>query len=201
MDQLEHDRSAILEAGIAEISEHGLDGASMASIATRATVPQDAVDAYLPNKQALLDEVVGWMVESVSPMAQLRYDPARPFAQQLRELAELEMELIFDPKKIPLSRIVQGEAMRAPGRGMELLMRFADKEGSIQRWFVDAAADGQLGDLAPNVAADTFTGMLKTPHYWVSIILWAPPPDAAVQREVIDRACEFLLCRLQKQPA
>lgn len=197
MDQHNEEHDAILDAGIAELSEHGLEGANLASIAARAGVSQEAVDARIPSKQALLEAVVDWMVGQTTPMIALRYDPARPFAEQLRELAALEMQLIYDPKQIPLSRVLMFEAARSPEAGPQVLMRFAEKESSIHRWFVDASADGKLGDLPADVASDAFTALLKTPYYWMSVIVWQPPPDAQVQQEVIDRACQFLLCRVR----
>lgn len=197
-DQHSNEHSAILEASIAELSENGLEGASLDSVATRAGVSKEVLDAHLPTKDALLEAVVNWMVGLTSPMIQLRYDPARPFDEQLRELAEMEMGLIYDPKQIPLSRVLMFEVSRLPGQGAEILMRFAEKESSIHRWFVDAAADGKLGDLAPNVATDAFTALLKTPYYWMSVIVYQPGPDAETQKAVIDNACQFLLCRIAK---
>ncbi|MBL8264331.1 MAG: TetR/AcrR family transcriptional regulator C-terminal domain-containing protein [Xanthomonadaceae bacterium] len=201
MSQDSIERSAILEASIDELSEKGLEGSSLESVAERTGLSQEAVARHVGTKQALFEMVVDWMVDVASPVAQLRYDPARPFAEQLRELAVMEMALIYDPRQIPLSRVLMFEAARSPDMGPQVLMRFAEKESNIHRWFVDAAADGKLGDLAPDVAADTFTGLLKTPYYWMAVIVWQPEPDADTQNVIIDRACEFLLCRIAKPVA
>jgi TetR/AcrR family transcriptional regulator of autoinduction and epiphytic fitness len=191
-------RAAMLDAGIAELAEHGLAGASMEAIATGAGVSKRTLYKHFSSKQAVLEAVLVLMIERVDPLSRLHYDSSREFAEQLREVGQREMQLICDPDFIRLSRVLMVECMRSEVQSHQLMQRFGEKENSLYHWFHEAGLAGKLGTLDSRVAADTFVAVLKSPTYWFSVIAWAPSPKKAVQARLIDEACLTLLGRLRQ---
>lgn len=189
-------RNAMLDAGIAELAEQGLAGASMESIASRAEVSKRTLYKHFPSKEAVFEAVLLLLIERVAPLGELHFDKKRDFAEQLREIAVLEMLLICDPDFIRLSRVLMVECMRSEERSLTLMAQFGEKEHGLFRWFSEAGKAGRLGKLDPRAAADTFMAMLKSSTYWHSVIAWQPPPDKATQKRVIDEACLTLISRL-----
>jgi TetR/AcrR family transcriptional regulator, regulator of autoinduction and epiphytic fitness len=189
-------RNAMLDAGIAELAEQGLAGASMESIATRAEVSKRTLYKHFPSKEAVFEAVLLLLIERVAPLGKLHFDKKRDFAEQLHEIAGLEMQLICDPDFIRLSRVLMVECMRSEERSLTLMAQFDEKEHGLFRWFSEAGKAGKLGKLDPRTTADTFMAMLKSSIYWHSVIAWQPPPDKAMQKRVIDEACLTLISRL-----
>jgi TetR/AcrR family transcriptional regulator of autoinduction and epiphytic fitness len=191
-------RNAMLDAGIAELAEQGLAGASMESIATRAEVSKRTLYKHFPSKDAVFEAVLALMIERVDPLGKLHYDKQRDFAEQLRELAEKEMQLICDPDFVRLSRVLMVECMRSEAQSQKLMAQFGEKENGLFRWFSEAGDAGKLGKLDPRASADLFIAMLKSSTYWYSVIAWQPTPDQPTQAHIIDEACLTLLSRLQQ---
>jgi TetR/AcrR family transcriptional regulator of autoinduction and epiphytic fitness len=189
-------RNAMLDAGIAELAEQGLAGASMESIASRAEVSKRTLYKHFPSMEAVFDAVLALLIERVDPLGKLHYDKQRDFAEQLREIAVQEMQLICDADFVRLSRVLMVECMRSEERSLQLMAQFGEKENGLFRWFSEAGKAGKLGKLAPRATADLFVAMLKSCSYWHSVIAWQPPPNKATQKRVIDEACLTLLSRL-----
>lgn len=192
-------RAAMLDAGIAELAEHGLAGASMEAIATGAGVSKRTLYKHFPSKEAVLAAVLALLIERVEPLSRRHYEKARDFAEQLREVGQQEMQLICDPDFIRLSRVLMVECMRSEAQSLRLMQQFGEKEHSLYHWFQEAGEAGHLGELDARVAADTFVAVLKSPTYWFSVIAWVPSPQKAVQARLVDEACLTLLSRLHQQ--
>jgi TetR/AcrR family transcriptional regulator, regulator of autoinduction and epiphytic fitness len=189
-------RQALLDAGIDELMMQGLAGASMEAIANRAAVSKRTLYKYFPSIDAVFSEVVDLMIARVEPLGRLRFDAGRAFEEQLREIAQKEMQLICDEQYTRLSRVIMIEAMRSRDQSARLLARFHEKEIGLYRWFADAHAAGKLDDIAPALAADMFTGLLKSCIYWQSVIGWQAVPDQTAQATMIDEACRMFVARL-----
>ena len=189
-------RNAMLDAGIAELAEQGLAGASMESIATRAEVSKRTLYKHFPSKEAVFEAVLLLLIERVAPLGKLLFDKKRDFAEQLHEIAGQEMQLICDPDFIRLSRVLMVECMRSEQRSRTLMAQFGEKEHGLFGWFSEAGNAGKLGKLDPRATADTFVAMLKSSTYWHSVIAWQPAPNKAMQKRVIDEACLTLMSRL-----
>jgi TetR/AcrR family transcriptional regulator, regulator of autoinduction and epiphytic fitness len=189
-------RQDVLDAGIDELMAQGLAAASMEAIATRAAVSKRTLYKYFPSIDAVFSEVVDLMIARVEPLGRLRFDTKRDFGEQLREIAQKEMQLICDEQYTRLSRVIMIEAMRSQEQSARLLARFHEKELGLYRWFADAHDAGKLGDIAPALAADMFTGLLKSCTYWHSVIGWQPAPDDDAQAAMIDETCRMFVARL-----
>ena len=191
-------RNAMLNAGIAELAEHGLAGASMESIAARAEVSKRTLYKHFPSKEAVLEAVLTLLMERVDPLSKLHYDSQRDFIEQLRDVGVREMQLICDPDFIRLSRVLMVECMRSEAQSQRLMEKFGEKENSVYHWFHEAGEAGKLGKLDANVAADIFVALLKSSAYWFSVIAWQPAPKKVEQARLIDEACLTLMSRLKQ---
>ena len=87
-------RQDVLDAGIDELMAQGLAAASMEAIAARAAVSKRTLYKYFPSIDAVFSEVVDLMIARVEPLGRLRFDTKRDFGEQLREIAQKEMQLI-----------------------------------------------------------------------------------------------------------
>ena len=190
-------RNAMLDAGIAELAEHGLAGASMESIATRAEVSKRTLYKHFPSKEAVLEAVLKLLMERVDPLSKLHYDAERDFMEQLREVGAHEMQLICDADFIRLSRVLMVECMRSKAQSQRLMDKFGEKENGLYHWFDEAGKVGQLGTLDSRVAADVFVAVLKSSTYWISVIAWQPTPKKREQVRLIDEACLTLVSRMK----
>ena len=190
-------RNAMLDAGIAELAEHGLAGASMESIATRAEVSKRTLYKHFPSKEAVLEAVLKLLMERVDPLSKLHYDAERDFMEQLREVGAHEMQLICDADFIRLSRVLMVECMRSKAQSQRLMDKFGEKENGLYHWFDEAGKAGQLGKLDSRVAADVFVAVLKSSTYWISVIAWQPTPKKREQARLIDEACLTLVSRMK----
>jgi TetR/AcrR family transcriptional regulator of autoinduction and epiphytic fitness len=190
-------RQAMLDAGIAELAEHGLAGASMESIANRAGVSKRTLYKHFPSKDAVLEAVLTLLMERVDPLSKLHYDRQRDFIEQLGEVGMQEMQLICDPDFIRLSRVLMVECMRSEAQSRRLTEKFGEKENSVYHWFEQAGEAGQLGTLDPKLAADIFVALLKSSAYWFCVIAWQPAPEKAEQARLVEEACLTLSGRVQ----
>jgi TetR/AcrR family transcriptional regulator of autoinduction and epiphytic fitness len=190
-------RNAMLDAGIAELAEHGLAGASMEAIATRAEVSKRTLYKHFPSKEAVLEAVLQLLMERVDPLSKLHYDSQRDFIEQLREIGKHEMQLICDADFLKLSRVLMVECMRSEVQSKRLIEKFGEKENGLYHWFHEAGKAGQLGTLDARVAADVFVAVLKSTTYWMSVIAWQPTPKKREQARLIDEACLTLVSRLK----
>ena len=190
-------RQAMLDAGIVELAEHGLAGASMESIATRAEVSKRTLYKHFPSKDAVLEAVLTLLMERVDPLSKLHYERQRDFIEQLREIGAKEMQLICDPDFIRLSRVLMVECMRCEAQSQRLMEKFGEKENSVYHWFQQAGDAGELGKLDARLAADIFVALLKSSAYWFAVIAWQPAPKKTEQARLIEEACLTLLSRLQ----
>lgn len=190
-------RRAMLDAGIVELAERGLAGASMESIASRAAVSKRTLYKHFPSKEAVLEAVLALLIERVDPLSKLHYDSQRDFIEQLRDVGVHEMQLICDPDFVRLSRVLMVECMRSKAQSQQLMTRFGEKEHSVYHWFQQAGDAGQLGKLDARVAGDIFMALLKSSTYWFAVIAWQPAPKKAEQTRLVDEACLTLVSRLQ----
>lgn len=186
----------MLCAAIDEFTEFGLGAATMEGVASRAEVSKRTLYKHFPNKLLLFDAVVDLLLERISPLGKLTYDPAQKFGPQLRDVARQEMQLLCDPAFVRLSRIVMIECMRSQAQSQRLMQKFDTVECAMYAWFTSAGAAGVLGELEPQLAAELFLAPLKGLAYWHQAIIWQPPLDAETQQRVIDEACEGLLRRV-----
>lgn len=190
-------RNAMLDAGIAELAEHGLAGASMEAIATRAEVSKRTLYKHFPSKEAVLEAVLQLLMERVDPLSKLHYDSQRDFIEQLREIGKHEMQLLCDADFLRLSRVLMVECMRSQAQSKRLIDKFGEKENGLYHWFQEAGTAGQLGTLDARVAADVFVAVLKSTTYWMSVIAWQPTPKKREQARLIDEACLTLMGRMK----
>lgn len=124
-------RAAMLDAGIAELAEHGLAGASMQAIATGAGVAKRTLYTHFPSKEAVLEGVLARLIERIDPLSRLHYDGARGFSEQLHAVGQHEMQPICAPEFIRLSRVLMVKCVRFEAQSKRLMQPFGEKENRL----------------------------------------------------------------------
>ena len=137
----------ILEAAIAEFTEHGYTGARIARIAQRAGAAKGTVYLYYATKGELFEAMVREVISPViSDLGRTLDDWRGSWADLLRHLiGHLYQQLVDDPTRRGIMRILIAEGARFPE-----LPRFYHRE-------VIARAQGLVGEiLRRGVAAGEF---------------------------------------------
>lgn len=116
-------RGLILDAAVALVDQEGLDGLSMRKLGAALGVEAMTLYHYLPNKAALLDGLVEWVVQHSATATAL--DGGLPWDQALRRYAEtLRTTLLGHPGVLPLfftRPVVTPQALKALESGLRVL--------------------------------------------------------------------------------
>ncbi len=121
----EESRAAILQAAVAEFAEFGIAGARTDAIARAAHVNKALLYYYFKDKDALyeavLDHVFSGLRARVMPVLESKLPPRKKMLEYLGAY----FDYIAANPRIP--RVVQGEWMRAGGKGSAPMQRIAKK--------------------------------------------------------------------------
>jgi TetR/AcrR family transcriptional regulator of autoinduction and epiphytic fitness len=130
------------------------------------------------------------MIERVDPLGKLHYDKQRDFAEQLREIAEKEMQLICDPG-------LRAAEPRADGRVHALRSTKPAADGAVRRKgkrpvpLVQRSRRGRQAGQARSTraSADLFVAMLKSSGLLVFGDRMATRTGQNRSKRIIDEAC------------
>jgi AcrR family transcriptional regulator len=114
-------RDLVLDAAVALVDSSGLDALSMRKLGAALDVEAMTLYHYVPNKAALLDGLVEWVVEHTAPPA----TEALPWDETLRRYAQaLRTTLLGHPGVLPLfftRPAVTRQTLKAVERGLRVL--------------------------------------------------------------------------------
>lgn len=184
-------RRQILDAAVAEFQEKGFAGASMDRIAARAKVSKRTVYNHFAGKEALFHAILELMAETVAPVFDIAFDPARPIEPQLVELGWAEGKLLTSPAFMRIARMVVGETMRDPVLAAEWNAKM-EKCGTFRTFIAAAAEAGALRVQDPQAAGEQFLGLIKARGFWPMIFSGEPLPESEMDRIVRDSVAMFL---------
>ncbi|HJK91821.1 MAG TPA: TetR/AcrR family transcriptional regulator [Polyangiaceae bacterium LLY-WYZ-15_(1-7)] len=155
----------ILRAARELFLESGFTSTGVDEIARRAGVSKRTLYNHFPTKEALFHEIVD---EEKGKSFQLEpaYDPGRPLAEQLREVAEARQ---IPPERVRLLRMLIGEVLRTPEliRDVEAEMRRSDE--CLAPWLEAAEADGRMRVEDPKMASRLFWSGV-TSYFWRRLV-------------------------------
>lgn len=152
---------AIVAAATEVFLERGYADASVDAIVERAGGSKATVYALFGNKEGLFEAAITQGCGLFAALlGAVRTDTT--LEDNLRQVARAYLEVVFDPKRLALFRLVTGESGRHPEIG-DIFFRNAPRNGTkiIADLFRERAALGQLNAPEPELLASYFLSALR----------------------------------------
>jgi AcrR family transcriptional regulator len=156
-------RTAVLNAVIEELADHGWDRLSVESVALRAGVHKTTVYRRWRDKNTLVAEALKTAAEN-----RIQLPDTGDIAQDLRELARIVRVLLTSPEGAATTRALAGHSHDTAGVGQVLPVLWAARLAQVEPIVERAIARGQLpagtspDDLMKHLSAPLFHRLLVT---------------------------------------
>jgi TetR/AcrR family transcriptional repressor of mexJK operon len=182
-------RQAILRAAMEVFLERGYANASIDAIVARAGGSKATVYALFGNKEGLLTALVAQSAESLAASVDALSTDAL-LEESLGAIGHSYLNLILQPKRVALYRLVAGESGRSPHLG-DIFYRTGPQAVTtrVAEFFRAAAARGQLQTDDPEQLAHFFIHALRGDHH--NRVLFNPTRMPTAQE--IDRHVDFVV--------
>lgn len=191
-------RQAILDAAILEFQEHGLHGANMDRIAESAPASKRTVYKYFHTKEDLFQAAVSVILEQISTLKKIHYDPARSLEDQLADFAQAKASIAENPTWLGLMRVALAAFIQDPDLLKTTLSKAEEGEDTLATWLKAAQADGRLELSNVGLAAKMFWSMSAGLLLWPQVLY--SPMDPGI-REILkgELVSMFLRCHATGQ--
>jgi TetR/AcrR family transcriptional repressor of mexJK operon len=188
-------RQAILQAASDVFLERGYAGASIDAVVERAGGSKATVYALFGNKEGLLTALVAQGAESLAAFVDA-LPAGASLEESLRAIGRSYLDLILQPKRIALYRLVSGESGRCPQIG-DIFYRTGPQAVALRvaEFFRTAAARGLMQAPDPDRLAHFFIDAVRGDHH--NRVLFNPTrmPTAQEMEEHLDFVVRtFLRC-------
>ena len=183
----------ILEAASDLFKEHGFSDVSMDSIAERAGVSKRTVYNHFESKDALIEAIVDKMIQRFKDAARVDYDPATPLYEQLRTIANRQVEMEIDDETVSTARMLLAGMLTSPLVCKEALKEAKAKEDPLLTWVQDAVDDGRLEIESVETAVRLFRSLLESNFFWPSITEVHDVPQGVERELFLDSAVKMFL--------
>lgn len=182
-------RRAILDAARDVFLERGYAGASVDAVVERAGGSKATVYAMFGNKEGLLTALVADGAERLAEAVDhLPLD--MPLEESLRNFGIRFLELIVDPVRLALYRLVVGESGRFPELGDAFFRTGpAAINDRIAVYFRSLAERGLLPTTDPDHLASYFLGAMRADLHFRALF----NPTLMPSREQIERHVDFVV--------
>ena len=162
----------ILEAALAEFIKNGFEAARMEDIAKRAGLSKAGVYLYFESKEVLLKALIR---AKVTPLAEQAAVMAAAGAANplfaLRAIAAMAVQLLRDPSRLAVPRLVIGLSARFPDIAEHYRTHAAEIAlGALTGLIETAMAKGQLRAVDPRAAARAFIGPMFFEAMWTHVL-------------------------------
>ncbi|GIH91304.1 TetR/AcrR family transcriptional regulator [Planobispora siamensis] len=167
-------RRAALDAALAELVEHGLEGMTMQAVAARAGSSKESLYSWFGNRQGLLAALIERQSEQVNAAVTAALErPAEPRAM-LTAIAENLLGLLVGEASVALNRAAMASAELS-----ELLLRHGRHTTGplVEAYLGRLAADGVLRIDDPAEAFGLLYG-LAVRDLQIRVLLGERPPSA-----------------------
>lgn len=184
-------RCAIVQAAVQEFQTRGFYAASMNGIADAASVSKRTLYNHFDSKESLFDAIIDELTLRSQRLPTTEFDPTRGLAEQLRELAEAEVDFITSDDVQALARACMSRVLAEPEVGKQVdHRRFAIR---IESFLEQAQASGCLAEMDIEFAAMQFLGLLRTFAFWPMILHGEAPPTRKKREQIVSSSVELFL--------
>lgn len=189
----ERKREAIVNTAIDEFRERGFQQTSMDRIAEKANVSKRTVYNHFSSKEELFIEITQAFLRKTLDATEYPYQADRPLLNQLREIANREVELFMTESYISMARMVLGEYMMSPELAKQAMAKLEEQEGGLKRWLKLAVQDQRLRSDDVNLMGSQFLNLLKGGLFWPQIVGYAPAPDKEMSEKIVESTLAVFL--------
>ncbi|MGH7119594.1 MAG: TetR/AcrR family transcriptional regulator [Acetobacteraceae bacterium] len=193
MDQTPKQRD-IAEAATRLFMAQGYADVSMDAIAHAAGVSKATLYAYFASKERLFASLLGEACRSSGPSSVALADDDADVGATLTTLADRTLHFMLEEKSLKIYRVVIAEAARFPELGRVFYERGpAASRRNLGAWMERQMAAGHLRSADPGMAAEQFSGLLRTHLQLRALLGISPPPTEAEIRSAAQAAVETFL--------
>jgi len=188
-------RQAILQAASDVFLERGYAGASIDAIVERAGGSKATVYALFGNKEGLLTALVSQGAETLAAFVDA-LPVGASLEESLRAIGRSYLDLILQPRRVALFRLVAGESGRCPQIG-DIFYRTGPQAVALRvaEFLRAAAGRGQLEAPDPERLAHFFIDALRGDHHNLALFNSTRTPTAAEMARHVDFVVStFLRC-------
>ena len=190
-------RQTILDAAIAEFSEHGFAAARIRRIGELAEVSSRTLYRHFESKEALFDAIVEIQVKRLEMPTSTDYDPALPLRDQLIDVLTAYIDAMTAEDFLALTRITHPEFLRDTSLAKRAFSDFSPKDHIVVRLIQQAMEVGDLRKEDPLYAAKQVAFILNGFFYWPVLILGEEESVPKSRSEVIGDCADMFLSYYQ----
>ncbi len=158
----ERKKIQILHAAELEFRAHGLAGTNMDKIAAVAEVSKRTVYNHFSSKDELFRTIIFGMLEKIDSAADLSFDENSSIRDQLRQIANNEVDLLTSDSFIGLARVTYMEMLNDQAFSSEIAKQMGACERLFANWIQSACDLGYLKVSDPTYASQQFIYQLKS---------------------------------------
>ncbi|MGH7189599.1 MAG: TetR/AcrR family transcriptional regulator [Acetobacteraceae bacterium] len=185
---------SIAEAATRLFMAEGYDAVSMDAIARAADVSKATLYAYFASKERLFASLIGEACAISGPGAVALLDADTDVRATLTELAGRMLRFALEERSLAIYRVVMAESVRFPEIGRAYYERGpAVGRRALAAWLDRQMKAGKLRQGDPEVAAEQFSGLLRTHLHLRALLGIGPAPTKAEIDAVATAAAETFL--------
>lgn len=178
-------RQNIIDAAIEEFREQGFLGAKTTEIAKRANVSSRTLYKHFESKEALFEAISQIMIERNGRMDPVPYDPARDFAEQLKDALWRYVGVITEETALGLNRMVISELIRDLERSRQFFSESLTHDYPVTRLIAEAMDAGVIRRADPALATGQLLGLVKSFYFWPEFFLGENPTPKDVMDDCV----------------
>lgn len=180
-------RDSLLLAAVKIFQQEGYEKSSMDKIAETAGASKRTLYNHFPSKEKLFQALVDQFLTEMMSHRKLKYDRARPLAEQLDEFAEGELFFVNDPLRLGTSKILASVFLHDMELGIKTKAKYSSDQDALIGWLRAAHKDKALKAPDPKLAARLFYAMIQGALTWPALFQGALPGNtAAIKKEIIE---------------
>lgn len=168
---------SIADAATRLFMAEGYAGVSMDEIARAAGVSKATLYAYFASKERLFASLLGEACAISGPNSAALLDTGTDVRATLTELAGRGLRFMLEERSLAIYRVVMAESVRFPELGRAYYERGpAAGRHVLAAWLERQMAAGRLRRSDPGVAAEQFSGLLRTHLHLRALLGIGPAP-------------------------
>ncbi len=185
-----------MDAAVQAFRDEGFDNTSMDRIAEIAGASKRTVYNHFAGKEALFQAVIDRLMEEMTSLKQIPYDPKRSLEDQLSDFAEAKLAVVRNPSWLSLTKVAVPVFIRNPQLAQATMDKVEAGGDTLVTWLKAAKRDGKLSVRDSELAANVFWSMMTGAFIWP--IVFHGPLDPKTIRVLKKELITTFLCRYAK---